>query len=139
MFRTGGGSNANQSYSNPTFTGTSTFTGPFGYGVGAGGTVTQLVSKSTTVELNKPSGQITTHNAALGNASPVAFTLTNSTIAATDVLVLNHSSGGTAGAYVLNAQAGAGSASISIRNISASNPLTVAIVISFVVIKGSAT
>ena len=72
--------------------------------------------------------------AALAAATTVTFVLTNSTIAATDLLVLNHVSGGTAGAYLLNAQAAAGSASINVRNITAAS-LSEAIVISFAVIK----
>jgi len=104
------------------------------YITGEGGTVTQATSKATAVTLNKKCGQITMHNASLAAATTVTFTLTNSTIAATDLLVLNHVSGGTAGAYVLNAQAAAGSASINVRNVTAGS-LSEAIVIGFAVIK----
>jgi len=105
-----------------------------GYITGEGGTVTQATSKATAVTLNKKCGQITMHNASLAAATTVTFTLTNSTIAATDLLVLNHVSGGTAGAYLLNAQAAAGSASINVRNVTA-GALAEAIVIGFAVIK----
>jgi hypothetical protein len=105
-----------------------------GYITGEGGTVTQATSKATAVTLNKKCGQITMHNASLAAATTVTFTLTNSTIAATDLLVLNHVSGGTAGAYLLNAQAAAGSASINVRNVTA-GALAEAIVIRFAVIK----
>ena len=105
-----------------------------GYITGEGGTVTQATSKATAVTLNKKCGQITMHNASLAAATTVTFTLTNSTIAATDLLVLNHVSGGTAGAYLLNAQAAAGSASINVRNVTAGS-LSEAIVIGFAVIK----
>ena len=105
-----------------------------GYITGEGGTVTQATSKATAVTLNKKCGQITMNAAALAAATTVTFVLTNSTIAATDLLVLNHVSGGTAGAYLLNAQAAAGSASINVRNITAAS-LSEAIVISFAVIK----
>jgi hypothetical protein len=105
-----------------------------GYITGEGGTVTQGTSKATAVTLSKKCGQITMHNASLAADTTVSFTLTNSTIAATDLLVLNHVSGGTAGAYLLNAQAGAGSASINVRNITAGS-LGEAIVIGFAVIK----
>ena len=67
----------------------------------------------------------------------VSFTLTNSAIAATDILVLNHVSGGTGGAYALNAQAGSGSASINVRNLTVGD-LAEAIVIAFVVVKAVA-
>ena len=105
-----------------------------GYITGEGGTVTQATSKATGVTLSKKCGQITMHDASLAAATTVSFTLTNSTIAATDLLVLNHVSGGTAGAYLLNAQAAAGSASINVRNITA-GALGEAIVIGFAVIK----
>jgi hypothetical protein len=105
-----------------------------GYITGEGGTVTQATSKATAVTLNKKCGQITMHNASLAADTTVSFTLTNSTIAATDLLVLNHVSGGTAGAYLLNAQAAAGSASINVRNVTAGS-LSEAIVIGFAVIK----
>jgi len=105
-----------------------------GYVTGEGGTVTQATNKSTGVTLNKKCGQITMNNAALGADTTVSFTLTNSTIASTDLLVLNHVSGGTAGSYLLNAQASAGSASINVRNITAGS-LSEAIVIGYAVIK----
>jgi hypothetical protein len=105
-----------------------------GYITGEGGTVTQGTSKATGVTLSKKCGQITMHNASLAADTTVSFTLTNTTIVATDLLVLNHVSGGTAGSYLLNAQAGAGSASINVRNITA-GALAEAIVIGFAVIK----
>jgi len=108
--------------------------GTFGYGTGRG-TVTQATNKSTGVTLNAPCGAITMNGAALNADTTVSFTLTNTSIAATDLLVLNHVSGGTAGAYVLNAQAAAGSASINVRNITAGS-LSEAIVIGFAIIKG---
>jgi len=107
--------------------------GTFGYGTGRG-TVTQQTNKSTGVTLNAPCGAITMNGAALSADTTVSFTLTNSSIAATDLLVLNHVSGGTAGSYVVNAQAAAGSASINVRNITAGS-LSEAIVIGFAVIK----
>jgi hypothetical protein len=105
-----------------------------GYITGEGGTVTQATSKATAVTLSKKCGQITMHNASLAADTTVSFTLTNTTIVATDLLVLNHVSGGTAGSYLLNAQSGAGSASINVRNITAGS-LGEAIVIGFAVIK----
>ena len=109
-----------------------------GYITGEGGTVTQATSKATAVTLNKKCGQITMNAAALAAATTVTFVLTNSTIAATDLLVLNHDAGGTAGSYLLNAQCGAGSVSINVRNVTAGS-LAEAIVIGFAVIKASIT
>jgi len=108
-----------------------------GYITGEGGAVTQATSKSTGVTLDKRCGQMTMNGAALNAATTVSFTLTNNTIAATDLLVLNHISAGTAGAYLLNAQCGAGSASINVRNVTSGN-LSEAIVIGFAVIKAVA-
>ena len=105
-----------------------------GYVTGDGGAITQSTSKSTGVTLSKKCGQITLHNAALAADTTVSFTLTNTTVAVTDIIVLNHVSGGTAGSYLLNAQAAAGSASINVRNIT-SGSLSEAIVIGFAVVK----
>jgi hypothetical protein len=110
-------------------------TAGIGYATGAGGTVTQGTSKSTGVTLSKVTGQITMHAAALAADAIVSFVLTNTAIAATDLLVLNHVSGGTPGSYVLNARAAAGSATIDVANRSAAS-LSEAIVIGFAVIKG---
>jgi len=109
----------------------------FGYGTD-GGAVTQATNKATGVTLNKPTGQITMNAAALAADTTVSFTLTNSSIAAGDILVMNHISGGTAGSYLLNAQSAAGSASINVRNITAGS-LSEAIVIAFAVIKSTTT
>jgi hypothetical protein len=103
---------------------------------GQGGTVTQATSKSTAVTLSKKCGQITMNGAALAANTTVSFTLTNTTVAVTDVIVLNHVSGGTAGSYLLNAQPAAGSVSINVRNIT-SGSLSQAIVIGFAVVKAT--
>ena len=113
--------------------GYSTSTGTFGYTAGSGN-VTQATNKSTGVTLDAPCGRITMNGAALSASTTVSFTLTNSSIAANDVLILNHVSAGTAGSYLLNAQAAAGSATINVRNITAGS-LSEAIVIGFAIIK----
>lgn len=107
----------------------------FGYG-SDGGAITQATNKATAVTLNKPTGQITMNAAALAADTTVTFTLTNSSIAAGDILILNHLSAGTAGAYTLNSQSAVGSASINVRNITAGS-LSEAIVIGFAVIKST--
>lgn len=66
--------------------------GGVGYGTGAGGTVTQATSRTTGVTLNKICGAITLVSAA-GTATWQTFTLTNSSIAATDVVIVNQKSG----------------------------------------------
>jgi hypothetical protein len=106
-----------------------------GYSTGTGGTVTQASSKSTGVTLNKRCGQITMNNASLSAAAEVSFTLTNSTIAATDVVMVCIGSGATAGAYNVQCDAvAAGSCRISVGNMS-SGSLSEALVLNFVVIK----
>lgn len=109
---------------------------PFGYGSGAGGTQTQGTNKSTAVTLNTRCGQITMNNANLAAGTAVTFTLTNSQIAATDILMLNHVSGGTLGNYSFVARCAAGSATIAVRNVSAGD-LAEAVVIAFAVIKAT--
>jgi hypothetical protein len=113
------------------------FTEKFGYqtGAGVGGTVTQLTSKSTAVTLNKLSGQITMNNAALASGAVVSFTLTNSTIAATDVLAINIVAS-TAGSYVVNANCLSGSATITLSNISTGS-LSEAVQLRYVVMRGA--
>jgi hypothetical protein len=70
----------------------STGTAGVGYATGAGGTVTQGSSRTTGVTLNKTSGAITLFSAA-GSTTAATFTVTNSTVAATDVIILNQKSG----------------------------------------------
>lgn len=134
----------------PTFTGTvtaptvtasgavtsSSASAGVGYATGAGGTVTQGTSKSTGVTLSKVCGDITMHNAALAAAAEVTFTVTSTIVAAGDMVVVAHASGGTAGAYlpVVSAIA-AGSYSITVSNCSAGS-LSEAIVLRIMVFKG---
>jgi hypothetical protein len=106
-----------------------------GYVTGEGGTVTQATSKATAVTLSKKCGQITMNAASLAADTAVSFTFTNTTIATTDLVVLNHDAGGTPGSYLLNAQPGTGSAVITIRNVTAA-ALAEAVVIRFAIIKG---
>ena len=104
-----------------------------------GGTVTQATSKATGVTLNTESGQITMHAAQLDAGVEVTFTVTNDKIAATDVVVACHGSAGTAGSYLVNANAiAAGSFAVTFSNVSARN-LSEAIVINFVALKGASS
>lgn len=66
--------------------------GGLGYGTGSGGTVTQVTSRTTGVTLNKTNGAITLVSAA-GLATFQSFTVTNSTVAATDVVHVTQKSG----------------------------------------------
>jgi hypothetical protein len=100
-----------------------------------GGAVTQATSKSTGVQLDRRSGLITMHNAALGATTSVSFTLTNSEIDADDLVVACIGSGATANSYSLTVDAvAAGSCRIQVRNVTAGS-LGEALVIHFGVIK----
>jgi hypothetical protein len=106
-----------------------------GYTAAAQGTVTQLTDKSTGVTLNNSAGQITMSNATLNATTNVAFTLTNSTISAKDVIIVNVA-GGVASNVTYNCWVSghaAGSCSFVLRNISAGN-LSEAVVLNFAVI-----
>jgi hypothetical protein len=106
-----------------------------GYTTGAGGTVTQDTGKSTGVTLNKVCGTITLQGGALAADTAVTFTVTNSAVAATDVIVVQHDSVGTIGAYTVTPNTpAAGSFKITVRNVTAGS-LSEAIVIRFVVLK----
>ena len=104
-----------------------------GYASGAQGTVTQATSKSTGVTLNASAGQITMNNASLATVTNVTFTLTNSTISAKDVLLLNVTNGTSASYNAFVSSMAAGSATITLRNISA-GALAEAVVLNFAII-----
>ena len=106
-----------------------------GYTAAAQGTVTQATDKSTAVTLNKSAGRITLNAAALGATTNVSFTLNNSLISTNDVLIVTLA-GGIATAATYNCwvnSLSAGSASITLRNISAGS-LSEAVVINFALI-----
>jgi len=108
-----------------------------GYTSAAQGTVTQATSKSTGVTLNKSAGRITMNGAALAGATAVSFTLTNSQISVKDIVILNVSDVGTAAAYTAYVSSlAAGSAVITLRNMTAATSLSEAVVINFAVIHG---
>ena len=67
-------------------------TGGLGYGTGSGGSVTQATNRTTGVTLNKTNGAITLVSAA-GSTSWQSFTVTNSTVSATDTVIVNQKSG----------------------------------------------
>lgn len=121
-------------YADPEFT-TVYATDQIGYAAAAQGAVTQATSKSTGVTLNSSMGQITMNNASLASVTNVTFTLTNSLLSGKDVLILNVTNG-TSGAY--NAWVSsmtAGSATITLRNISGGS-LSEAVIINYAIIHG---
>lgn len=112
----------------------SSATAGIGYATGAGGAQTQATSKATTVVSNTVTTAITMNGAALAAATRVSFTFTNSSIEATDQVIVTHQSAGTSAAYTINAFPAAGSAVISVRNNTAGS-LSEAIVLRVTVIK----
>jgi len=126
-------------YSDPEFT-TVYASQEIGYSAAAQGTVTQATDKSTAVTLNKSAGRITMNNAALAGSTAVSFTLNNSLISTNDVIIVCISSvttGSTAGAYTSYvSNMSAGSASITLRNLSATS-YSEAVVINFSIIHGA--
>ena len=122
-------------YADPEFT-TCFASEQLGYAAGAQGTVTQATSKSTGVTLNKSAGRITMNNEALASNTAASFTLTNSVISANDVIILNVSGGGTAGAYTTYVSSmTTGSAVITLRNMSAGS-LSEAVIVNYAIIHG---
>ena len=111
--------------------------GGIGYATGAGGTVSQATSKSTAFTLSKLTGTITTPADALAANTNATATWTNTQIAATDIVIVQHQSGGTLGAYNITVTPAAGSATLVIRNITGGS-LSEALVIRFAVIKAVA-
>jgi hypothetical protein len=127
-------------YSDPEFT-TCYASQEIGYSTAAQGTVTQLTDKSTGVTLNKSAGRITMNNAALAAGAAVSFVLTNNLISANDTMIVNISSnttGSAAGAYTTYVSyLAAGSALITLRNLTAATSYSEAVVINYSIIHGA--
>lgn len=112
----------------------SSATAGVGYATGAGGAVTQATSRTTGVTLNKTTGAITLVSAA-GSATPATFTVTNSAVAATDVVLVSQKSGTDLyEIFVTNVAAG----SFKITSFTTGGTTTEQPVFNFVVVKGVA-
>jgi hypothetical protein len=112
-----------------------------GYATGAGGTVTQTTSRSTGVTINKVCGTIQTDVTSLAAAASAVFTVTNSTVAIGDTVIVSQRSGSSNAAsvtgmtYVSVVAVANGSFNIAVDNRSAATPEVGAIIINFAVIK----
>jgi len=128
-------------YADPEFT-TCYASQEIGYSTAAQGAVTQATSKATGVTLNNSAGRITMNNAALAGATAVSFILTNSMISINDTIIVNVSSnttGSALGAYTTYVSyLAAGSALITLRNLTAATSYSEAVIINFSVIHGAA-
>jgi hypothetical protein len=109
-----------------------------GYSLAANGVVTQVTSKSTGVTMVPASAQtglITTTADNLVAGTEVKFTVTCSAVTAADAVVVNHASGGTAGAYLVGVSAvGAGTFDITLSCVSGTDKAE-AIVLAYSVVK----
>ena len=124
-----------------TIVGTTVYaTSEIGYAAAGQGAVTQLTSKSTGVTLNNSAGRITMDAAALAGATAVSFILTNSTISINDTIIVcvsSNTTGSAAGAYTTYVSyLAAGSALITLRNLTAATSYSEAVIINFSIIHG---
>lgn len=114
--------------------------GAIGYATGSGGTVTQATSNSTGVTLNKTNGQIVMFSGAVNAGSSAKFTVTNSTVAATDNIIItiasggNHSAGAAPGFVAGVDTVSAGSFAVYVYN-KGTVPASTTITLNFAVIK----
>jgi hypothetical protein len=120
------------------------FTSPtpaLGYatGLGTGQTITQITSKSTAVVMPAPTftGTITMNNASLANGAVVKFTVTDSAVAASDVVLAVPQQGSitAAAAYLVTCNSQNGSFVVNVYN--AGTTETDAIVLNFIVLRAS--
>jgi hypothetical protein len=115
-----------------------TGSGGVGYGTGSGGTITQITNKSTGVTINKTNGQIITASGNVVAGTPTSFLVTNSTVAATDVVIVHRSSGGSNVSYTIGCDlVSAGSFRVYIDNITGAG-LNEVLTLNFAVIKAVA-
>lgn len=110
----------------------------FGYGTGAGSSVTQATNRSTGVTINALTGTITTDTASLAAEAAAEFTVTNSKVEIGDVIVLSQQSGsdgGNTSAWVSTVAAGSFKIKVANNNAAAGTAETGAIKLNFAVIK----
>jgi hypothetical protein len=106
-------------------------TAGIGYSTGAGGAVTQITDATTGVTLSKVCGQITTVALTTAAGAEERFTVTNTTVVATDCVATNTTYAG-AGTPIVKAEKIAANAfDIVITNLHASAALNAAMVINF--------
>jgi hypothetical protein len=127
-------------YSDPEFT-TCYASQEIGYSAAAQGAVTQATSKATGVTLNNSAGRITMNGAALAGATAVSFVLTNSLISINDTIIVcvsSNTTGSALGAYTTYVSyLAAGSALITLRNLTAATSYSEAVIINFAIIHGA--
>jgi hypothetical protein len=110
--------------------------GGIGYSAGAGGTVTQITSASTSVTLDKVTGRITTVALTTAAGAEEVFQVLNSTVTSQDVIVVSTTYAGAGTPAVTVKGVASGGFVIVITNLHAANALDAVLVINFAVIKG---
>lgn len=109
-----------------------------GYATGAGGSVTQATSKTTTVTLHKAAGQITMNAASMNAGDEVSFLVLNNKVTSESVVSV-------AGSYLFNSPndyeikmvgCDSGAFRVKVKNISAGT-LSESVIINFVVFNGA--
>lgn len=128
-----------------TFTGDQTFaaaaksTSPsagLGYATGAGAAVTQATDRSTGVTLTAVCGAITTAAASLAAGASATFTVTDTSVAISDVVLVSIRSGAVNKETRVSVTAvAAGTFAVTVHNQHAATAETGAIVINFAIIK----
>lgn len=116
-------------------------TAGIGYGTGSGGAVTQITSRTTGVAINTVNGKITTDTSSLAAEAAAEFTVTNTSVAISDTIVLSIQSGTNSGnSHVYVSTVAAGSFKIKVANDNAAGGTaeTGAIIINYAVIKAVA-
>ena len=111
-------------------------TAGIGYTTGAGGTVTQLTDKSTSVTINKTTGTITMANSALASGATVGFYVFNSSMSIGDTVVVTTQDGFLGNYFATAGLAGNGAFNIRVTNTSTSSQ-SEALKINFAIIKGA--
>jgi hypothetical protein len=98
--------------------------------------VTQATNRTTGVTINALTGTITTNNTSLAAGAQATFTVTNSFVAANDIIILVQKSGSNStGTDVFVSTVAAGSFNITVDNNTAATAETGAIILTFAVIK----
>lgn len=109
-----------------------------GYGTGLGGTVTQATSRSTAVTINTVCGVINTNTTSIANLAYATFTVNNSLVAATDVVIVNLASTPTNQVPCTVQGVSPGSFGITYQNVTGSAQTT-SYAINFAIIKAVAS
>lgn len=103
------------------------------------GSAVQQQSKTTGVTINACSGTIVTSDESIGGNSEKSFTVTNDRVSAGDVVLVTHTSGGTSGGYLAQANdVKDGQFNITMLNLFG-NGLAETITLSFVLFKAGAS